>query len=214
MKKINQSISRKYLPVKIYLDDLDQIVTLFNENNIKYSLETDNYKYESLEELIISNKEKEIKSLKIKTDEPYITIEFTKLWTQIYFSSDEPFVTGLFHKINSIINNTKRLFPFFYSYYFVWTMNIFLLLINIINKDGRLFPEYIDTSIFILYFLWLPRVLYIRLVKHSSIQLLKKEHVSNFFHRKRDDLILALVSGLFGAILGVLATILTTKFLK
>jgi hypothetical protein len=214
MKKVNKSISKEYLPIKIYIDDIEQIVAIFDENKLKYTIETEQYKYDSLSELIDSAQEKKIKSLEIKTYQPYITVEFQKMWAKLYVSSDETFTTGIFHKIDTIINKSKRLMPFIYSYYFVWIMNIVIAIEGILNKSGKLFPEYIDTTISTVWLFWLARILYIRMVTHSSIQLIKKEHVTNFFQRKRDDLILSLLSAIVGAILGVAATILTTKYLN
>lgn len=215
MEKLKKHISKEYLPVKIYIDDLEKIVAVLDDNSIKYSIETDFYKYDNLTELIKYSTDKAHKNLKIQTSNPYMTIEFHKMWAKIYVSVDDMLTTGLFHKIDEIINQSRRLIPFFYSYYFVWIVNILLPIENaLINRDGKLFHEYIDTTLYILWILWLARTTYIRLVKHSSIQLIKKEHVSSFFQRKRDDLILALLSALVGAILGVIGTILTTKFLN
>jgi hypothetical protein len=201
------------LPVKIYIDDIEKIISLFDENKIKYTLQTDQYKYESLSELLDSKKEKSIGSLKIQTFEPYISIEFEKKWAIIYVSSDETFITGLFHKIDRIINQSKRIISFSYSYYFVWVLNFLLLTIALINRGGKLYPQYIGISFSIISLFWISRIFYIRYVRYSSIQLIRKEHVSNFFQRKRDDLILSLLSALIGAILGIVGTILISKYL-
>lgn len=215
MEKLKKNISKEYLPVKIYIDDLEKVVAVLDDNSIKYSIETDFYKYDSLAELVNSSTDRNTKNLKIQTANPYMTIEFHKMWAKVYVSVDDMLTTGLFHKIDEIINQSRRLIPFFYSYYFVWLVNILLPIESaLINRDGKLFPEYFDTTLYILWILWLARATYIRLVKHSSIQLIKKEHVSSFFQRKRDDLILALLSALVGAILGVIGTIFTTKFLN
>lgn len=213
MEKLKKHICKEYLPVKIYVDDLEKIVAVLDDNSIKYSLETDNYKYDSLTELINATADRKTKNLKIQTSNPYMTIEFHKMWAKIYVSVDDMLTTGLFHKIDEIINQSRRLIPFFYSYSFVWLVNILLPIESaLLNRDGKLFPEYIDTTLYILWVFWLARATYIRLVKHSSIQLIKKEHVSSFLQRKRDDLILALLSALVGAILGIIGTILTTKY--
>ena len=214
MEKLKKHISKEYLPVKIYIDDLEKIVAILDDNSIKYSIQIDRYKYDTLVELINSSADRKTQDLKIETSNPKMTIEFHKMWAKIYVSVDDMLTTGLFHKIDEIINQSRRLIPFFYSLKFVWIVSIILPIESLLlNHDGKLFPEYIDTTLSILWVLWLPRAIYVRLVKHSSIQLIRKEHVSSFFHRKRDDLILALLSAIVGAILGIIGTILTTEFL-
>lgn len=214
MEKLNKHISKDYLPVKIYLDDLEKIVAVLDDNSIKYFIETVDYKFDNLTELINAVPDQELKSIKIDTSNPHMTIEFHQKWAKIYVSVDNMLTTGLFHEIDTIINHSKRFIPFLYSYYFVCIINILLLIGNVfMNRNEQLFPEYIVMTLNVISFLWIAYVIYIRLVKHSSIRIIKEEHVSNFFKRKRDDLILVLLSALVGAILGIVGTILTTKFL-
>jgi hypothetical protein len=60
-EKISKSTIKEYLRVKIYVDELELIIALFDENQIKYSIATDQYKYDNLSELLDSNNDKQKK---------------------------------------------------------------------------------------------------------------------------------------------------------
>lgn len=206
MQKIEDSITKSYLPVKIYIDQIEEIANLFKENNIEYTLQTDHYKYDSFSELINSSKETTIKMLKINTHSPYISIELNKRWANLYTSSNKTFTAGIFYKIDKILTDSRRFLSFFYSYYFIFSANIIIFLSNLLSKKWQLYPEYIDNTLNIIWFLWLIKIIYVRYNHHALIQLVKKGNAPNFFQRKKDDLILALVSGSIGAILGAIIT--------
>jgi hypothetical protein len=99
--------------------------------------------------------------------------------------------------------------PFIYSYYFLALMATLIPITLNINA----FPLLFKLFIILVYLVWIIQVSYIRLARYSSIYLIKREHVSNFFTRKKDDLILALIAAIIGATLGVVGTILSSKYL-
>ncbi|MGB4775793.1 MAG: hypothetical protein WBP45_11515 [Daejeonella sp.] len=208
MEKLNKSIIKEYLPVKIYLCDLQEIILLLVENGISYEIETENYKYENIIELTNAQKEGKIKSLTIRThNNPYITIEFHKTQTKVYVSSDVPIIAGLFYKIDKIIKETQRAFSFCYSYAFTCPLFMFFLVIAAIS-DFNIYSNLTFSIFYAINLIWFFTVLYIRGLKHSVIELTKREHTSNFFKRKKDELIVNLIL----VIVTAMITLIITKY--
>lgn len=203
MNKIIKSISKNYLPVIIDINILEKLIELFDLANIKYFIETENYRYDSLNSLINSKNENKISSLSIYTIDTYISIRFDKLWATVYISSDDPYASGLFYKIDTIINESKRRFSIIYSYYFIWSLIIAYNIFDIINNQNQFVSKKVELYFLIIYILYVIRALYIRLFSHSTIQMIKKRQVGTFFYRKRDDLILMVISAIIGAIVTV-----------
>jgi hypothetical protein len=60
--------------------------------------------------------------------------------------------------------------------------------------------------------MWLVWVLFVRLRRHSTILLAPRSGFNGFWLRKKDDLIVAAVSSVLGAILGVAGTLLSIHY--
>jgi hypothetical protein len=202
MEKVIKPIRKKYLPVKIYIDDIEKIVSIFDSNNISYTLETDQFKFKSLSNLVESLNQKEIPKLQIQTDKPSITIDFNKMWASMDTYSNDTLTTGLFHNIDDVLKKTIRFFGFSYNFYFFWMINI-LFGVYSLNQESNSFTDLFDIP-FVLLLIYTAKMLYIRMIKYSSIQLVRKEDKANFFIRKKDDLILGIIMAIIGAALTLL----------
>jgi hypothetical protein len=210
MKKSCKHITKEYRPLKIYLDNIEDIVALFQENGISYTISTDNFEYDSITELRLNSNEKQTKTLSIKTSNPHIVLEFEPHSARIFISEDTTFTLGLYHQIDFIIKSSQRLFSITYSYFFIYAIAPLVQMLAFTSLDNVL-PVFIKYSFLAFWLVWFGRAFYITLFNHSNINLIYKSSISNFFTRKRDDLIIALISGFIGAILGVIGTILTKK---
>jgi|SRR6185312_2670389 len=153
MKKINQSISKKYPPVKLFLEDLEGIVELFEQHQIKYSLATEKYSYDNLKELI--ENEKKIKSLEIKSTNPYVTIQLATYETSLYCSSDDLLSMGLFHGIDKILKRKIRIiYPKGSAFALLLTSLVFGWFVDTLVKHIYLTPVILIYIIYVANFLW------------------------------------------------------------
>jgi hypothetical protein len=80
-------------------------------------------------------------------------------------------------------------------------MNIGL---TITNSKLNLIPKSIENGLFIISWAWNFKVLYIRLWKHSTINISRKNDNPNFFQRKKDELILTFITLVIGAVINYL----------
>jgi hypothetical protein len=213
MKKIDKSISKDYLPVKLYLDDLESIEEILKEVSTSLSFETEDYKFDSIEELKTHFKRAQINELHVKSSTPYITMDFTRMWTRIYVSSSDISNAGVFYRLDQIISNRNRKLKWRYSFYFLWIVNILLWIINGVPFGPKLIPvnPYLSISIDTLAFMWLIWFFFIKFRRHSVIVLTHKNSEAPFLQRNKDNLILAIISALLGAILGIGGTLILNQ---
>jgi hypothetical protein len=127
MEKIEKSITKSYLPVKVFLDDLEAIESTLKEFTENIVIKTDRYSFSNTDELITKYKNQNIKALEISSYNPYnIHIEFLPVWVKLYSGSDSTVATGLFYKLDSILSSTTRKPEFLYSYTFL-SLSVFII---------------------------------------------------------------------------------------
>ncbi len=208
MKKIDQSISKNYLPLRLDLDDLHAIEEVLKEATKEYQIDCGDFQFDSVDELAGKLKDATLRELEIKSLSPYLRIELTKLFASVYVGSNEIDSAGLFHKVDSILRKARIPLFFLYSYYSVWSLNIFIILLEFIHRSPVLDWLFWGMLLGVL------RVGYVRLTRHSSVIVASTRLAGSFFRRKKDDLLLAVISGLVGALLGIAGTILVNYLKK
>lgn len=197
MKKINKTLSKSYITARVFLDDLKTIEELIKDHQ-GYNIEAGDYEFKNVEELRNKYNNQKLNKVKISAHNPYITIEFHKMWVKLYCGSDDIESAGLFYKLDSIISSSSRKPSFIYSYYSIWFINIVLFLIprsSVIYNNNLIFE--IISPIFILWIFW---VGYVRLLNSGEVVLSEKGDVKNYFSRNKDTITTAIISGLVVAI--------------
>ncbi|MBP7118864.1 hypothetical protein KBA63_02150 [Candidatus Woesebacteria bacterium] len=192
MEKISKTLSKEYLPVKVFIDDLKKIEEVLNNitSSRDFEIRTSEYKFANIEELVEKCKGEKINYLEISIHNPYITIEFKKMWTRLYCGSDDMVGTGAFHKIDSIVSSTLRKPSFFYSYYFTWGFNIlWLIFLNLSSTAGKVITGFV-LALSVVWIFW---VGYIRLMNSSEIVFENKGSVGGWFIRNRDQLFVQII---------------------
>lgn len=205
MKKIEKSIIKNYLPVKVFLDDLEAIESALKEFAENIVIETDGYSFSSTDELITKYKNQSIRTLEISIYNPcYIHIEFSPLWVKLYSGSDSTSATGLFYKLDSILSSATRKPEFFYSYTF------FILFTVIINASSFFLPKELKVVAIIcnsIYIIWVCYFSYIRLMNSAKIIMTKRHDLKSFFQRNKD----ALIVNSFVGIVTIFVTLLLSN---
>lgn len=212
MKRKSKSISKQYLAIKIYLEDLESIERILKNSAKKFKVETDEYEFTSIAELKNQYKNTKPINLTISAWEPYIYIELNKLYVRLYCDSDDTSSSGIYYRLDKILSSATRKPNFFYTYKSVFVISLFSLIPNsLINK---IHPQALTLwkTLFILWFILVLRMLYIRGFNSSDINLVNKDAIQDFFSRNKDQIIVGLLNGAIGAILGVVLTVLAFRF--
>lgn len=208
MKRINKPLSKEYLPVRIFLDELEQIEELLSIDKSGYKIEFENIEFMNVEELRKKYENKSITNLKITSITPYVNIELNKLWARLYVGSDNNSEAGLFYKLNNIVSASTRKPSFLYSYYTQWSGYIGFMILKLLSQGIAYQIFSILNYLVLAWALW---VIYIRLSKHSEIILSKRHDIKSFLARTKDQIVVGLFTGAICTALGVLGTIIAYK---
>jgi len=208
MKRINKPLSKEYLPVRIFLEDIESIEELLSVNKSGYKIKTESLEFSSVEELRKKYDNESISNLEISSSDPYISIEFKKLWARLYIGSDNNIETGLFYKLDKIILAATLKPSFLYSHQTLWSGYIGFIILKFL-LHGVMYQ--IISVLSYLLLAWALWVVYIRLSKHSEIVLSKRHDIKSFLARNKDQIIVNLFTVSIGAILGILGTIIAYK---
>jgi len=116
MKKKSGSLLKSYGPVKLYLDDLFELESVFKAFNQRVTIETDRFEFDSVQELIDQSHEDVLFELEIETYTPHIRLSFDTFQVQLYAGSDEHAALGAVHRIEALLKRTERKPSFMYRY--------------------------------------------------------------------------------------------------
>jgi hypothetical protein len=194
--KKDKTYFKNYGPTVVWLDDLAEIIRLLDGGQIDIS--TDDYKFESLEEAQQHFGPHPIYSLKISSSQPSAQVEFGRLRTQTYVYAS-PTSLQLFHELDAVLRRCERRPPIFYRYWIVFLVS---LLPNGVSWfwDPRLFGVPIFLILQVLLVVWMLRVLFIKMRRHSVVILKRRHEVPSFLTRNRDSLTIAIISALIGGL--------------
>lgn len=208
-KIIQKEKYKRFPPVKLYLDAIEKLVEVFELNNILYTIDVnEEYKYEKLSDLKEDEKYTKIKSFRIQSIRPYVSVYFKKNGAHLYTELDDIESTGLFNKLNDIIAKRQKRPSFLYSLYTIWAINILYVAVSLLNfySTGSKTERIILHFLFLVIFATLVGyIFYQRMKRFSTIYLFKKESQPSFFTRNKDQIVLVLVGAVVGALLTALA---------
>ena len=199
--KEETSKSRYFYNVKMYLDDVEYILSLLENENLSITLENDTHQYDSLEE-VCENMGEKVNSLEVKGEQKkdfhygFVSFEIDKDSRRIYCSNKELF--GVFYAIEEFLSKKTKPILIVFSV-FAWGLLLYLSLITrlIIGfKDQSFFGYPLFTSIIFTFTLLLLLSIYIK-ITHRGVYLVRRHVSKNFFSRNKDKFILLIIGGIF-----------------
>jgi hypothetical protein len=207
-RKVENSRQKNFTPVKLFLDDIEKITEVFESNSRPYSIVINaDYEFETLTDLLESNKFKKVKSFHIKSNTPYISVRLTEKAASIYIDTDDTNSLGMFHRLDDILIKCRKRPVILYSANFGWVVMSITLPV-----DGLVFfanikrsPAFLIVSALLLltiFFFW--NNIGTRLRTYSAIYLTKRESHPGFFKRNKDQIFLLII----GAVIGSLFTLI------
>lgn len=202
MRQLNKPIRKYFTPVKLYLNDLENIYNILKEYTNNVDIYTDNYRVEDIQKL----KNLEVKKehyLFIRCRDPNIELVFRPNQADIYFSEDTITNRGILSKIEEVLDKSKVHFGRFLISN--WMYLIFLLIffgLMPINNLGLSYFNWIIIA-YLVIVIFLVALLYNFATKsYSTIVYINKKDESSFWKRNKDKIWVAIISGTISAIIG------------
>lgn len=213
MIKQNSRDLKYYKYSKLYLDEINDLLDIIQENGFKYEITINNFELESREE-IEKFSEKKVEKFEIYISEIRFHIKYEKNEI-IIFSDDSLKSQGMktsFEKY--LINNENKLQKFLNSFSVVLTgfiLIFFLGVYSFFQFSNRKSISYIITIMGLLgSFIIINNVINSAFYK-KLIFLENKSNCRNFFVRQKDSIVLSLLSVIIGSLLTLLVELIIRK---
>ena len=210
MKKKQKTPSGDYRKPVLYLDDLEEIIEIFSSISDVVVIEHDDCEYDSLKELLEDNPQACLNSLLIKGPSfggARIDLKDSRvLDSSVSIYSNEDSVVAAFYKIDTILRRAERV-SFLDKLYWWWIVATMALwaLPPLMGSSPSPY-HYIAIIYCLLYVVWSASMGW-RFLQKTQIHLQRKRDKTSFFKRKKDDLILVLITAFVTACLTVLVTV-------
>ncbi len=219
MKKIKRDYQENYPFVRLYKNDLDDLVAVFEKNCTKVELKADEYELADASQLNNIRKQM-ITELAIDgrlEEHSYfdaIRLRLSKQYAFLRLEDDANITySGMASQVRSILRRRAKIRVFLASFK---TLIIFMALSLILNAID-IFTSHINIQIdtlsvissviLLIYAVWF---FYIRTARVSVIFLVNEDNRPNFFRKYRDQILLNMISAISGAALALLVAWLTS----
>lgn len=208
----SETISITLPYVKLYLDDIEKIINILNEDKPETVLLKANNKVFELSEIEDLHTD-ELKELEIVASFPsykQISISFDNHWTRLYCYGNTTTNQGILRKIEIVLKEKTRLLGALarspYSQLLssaVGGLAVFTTILLFLKKDSKFLWFHLGISLLF----WF--VLYLEIFYKNVIFLKHKNHYKNFFTKNKDQIIVGLIVGIPIAIISFLLGRLT-----
>lgn len=231
--KRKKSYSRSFLPLRVYLDDLYTITQIITEHAYRVSIEADEFQldnvdeFKQIEQTVISSCEiagffKIERGGEISTE--FVKVNLGKSNAYTYISDDSiSLLRGVVSQVENVLSKSPRLFiNRFSNPRIIWPFMIIMLTLSFYvgRQDwhfglnhGQFYvqnPGWAYLGLLSLIGLAFSTFIsYININQHCLIVLKHKHETPSFLERKKDDLILIVISSFLGFLAGLLVALLT-----
>lgn len=207
MEKVVSSYLENFKPMVIYLDDLEKIVAVFSEASDDIEIIMDEYKLSGLHEINELHTER-IGSLNIRIREPGVALSIEYNSSNLYIHKNLPLSRGIFEKIKQILIEGKR------KYFWLSNESLASIVLALLFVILGFFIYVGISQKDILFFLFgiLDVIVGIVFVRTSmdlglnKIYLKRRKETISFWKRKKDEIILVIISAAIASILTYIFT--------
>jgi len=197
MDKTGNKHIKDFPPARLYLNDLEEILTLFNDNCEDVTFKTgeyDNIKPSELHDLVAKLHTHKFEDIYIQCRSPYMHLDLRSYGIEAYVSESSPQQLGLVAQVKDLINSRKKKYIESVSN-FLTNIPLFGGLILAMLGEWELTAIAFGLS-FVL--IW-PATSYKMAHSIEVLTTPKKTNVP-FFKRKKDELLIAISSAFLGAL--------------
>ncbi len=204
MEKLKKHLHERLNPVTLYYDDVVKLVSIFKEAGDDIIIEFDEYKLQSLQEMLEIDIEKS-NNLSITLTNPNVSLDCRKDTIWIYAGEDTPVYRGVFEKIKQYMVSKKRMFsPVYHSNFLsggiaglaVWPLFY-------IKEDKEHIVLWLFTALLMLTvgLVWMYFGHIDKFEKYSVIIPKPRLSAPGFFKKNRDVIIVSLITAVFSALI-------------
>lgn len=197
MDKTGNKHIKDFPPAKLYLNDLEEILALFNDNCEGVTFKTgeyDNIKPSELHDLVAKLHTHKFEDIYIHSRSPYMNLDLRSYGIEAYVSESTPQQLGLVAQVKELINSRKKKF----------VESISSVLTSIPLFGGLILAMLSEWELTVIAFglsfvmIW-PATSY---KMSHSVEILTTPKKSNlpFIKRKKDELLIAVSSAFLGAL--------------
>lgn len=202
MRELKKSISVDFPPVRLYLDDVEQLFNILKKRAKSVNIETEKYELDDVAHL------KEIKSDKIhkltlSSSNPYISIDFESDSARVYISEDTTLNRGILSEIEDVIKRCRRRIAHIFhkshpEFYLSAVAALSVLQVHEYMK-GWLFGAF---TALIITPIVLGIIFYCKIdfYQYSTIILSERHGQDTFFKRNRDGIVVGIIVAIITAV--------------
>lgn len=106
MKRLPRSQTTTISPIRLYLDDVKELVTLFESVNQKVTIEAGGYQLDSFEEFSELERSS-LTELTLRIYEPHVALEIHGVTAMLYRAVDSPVALGVFAGAENIVRKRR-----------------------------------------------------------------------------------------------------------
>ena len=207
MERQPQPLSKNYMPLTLWREDLEELLSILRRRGAKGKIGTGDYVFEDLEELVGHFGSSVQTQFTLSGSHPhYVSLDLSNLSARLYVSGDAPDASGIYFEMDKVLVARQRRWPFLYWISFLLILGFVPAGLSFLSKyNSWLSADYVAVASFAIV-LWCAWAWFVRLRRYSVIRLERKGTTKTFFQRTKDQLALAIISALVGALVGIGAT--------
>ena len=201
MKRTGNKRIEDFPPSKLYLNDLQEILSIFEGSCKEVTIKTgeyENVKPSELPELIEKLKLKSFEDIYIISREPYVTLDLRSFGISAYVSESSSIQLGLIAQVKEIINKNRKKF-------FRVIPNLITGAPMLAGMAAIIYEEWLLVLLgFSVSFLMIWPAAKYQMSRTLEVSTIPKQKESSFFKRRKDELIIAVTSAFLGAFFSML----------
>lgn len=203
MKKVKKAkpFSKKYYPVVLYLDALQELDEAFRENCKSLEISSADYKFDSLDDAKQHFGDRPQFEFSFSSSDPYAQVEFSRLEANLYVSSGVK-AAHLFHELDAIIEKQQRSPKLLYWPWLWIPLNLISLAsAPFIDKTPK-GAQLTWLALVSLSFVWYLWTAYVGIRRQSVLIFTRHGEAKTFFETNRNAIIMTILTSLISGAIG------------
>jgi hypothetical protein len=203
LERVSNKSFEDFPPTTLYIDDIKRIVDLFSEVCARVDVKAGEFKISDrseLNDLAAKFPSGRFPDIQIQGDKPYVSVDFRPYSIRAYISEDSLIQRALITGVREVVTQGKKRKADF-------GFNI-LFYVGIAAGTWQLAMKEYVVGLFLIGFSFSIIPLAIRSALRNNVIVHSKGRgeIKSFFERKKDDMVLAIVSAILGAVVSYALT--------
>jgi hypothetical protein len=218
-QRIDKKQTKIFTPIKIYLDELNEIEGLLIQHGDDLELSTEDFQYDSVQELVghVGEATPTITKLTIRSNShPTVILSLLPNTASLEVGSSDVASTGIFYKLSAILNKCQVPFASVIPLYILAVL-LLVIIIDVFWHRGGTVPAILVTGSISIIILSIAAIYGIRhrqqnySQRYSQIILKKRHEDKSFWQKNKGDIIKGIIIAAVSAIMTLLLKSLVEK---